>query len=546
MKLVEVVAVEDRSRAEGGHAVILLRGVERAPPGVTFNLTPMVAEDDEETEPPVPGLTGLRALEVTMTADGMALAIGPDIAESALFVPGAAVEITLPDVGVRGEFPWPAVTPLARPKRRNIMLKRNSADPLLRQSPAAPAVETVQPEAPGSSVQMQPQLASEAPADVPETTGHLPTQSSGRRPIVLSSTLPRRAIPDRAPDRENDPAPQAEPETPTASALSPIAAVRSPGAHTLPAQAEIDPAPASTPASTPAPTPIRTTAPTPAMIEPARHEVAQPGPAVDSSVAADAIAAPEGLRPAARTSQAAQQPSRRAGGTMSAGSAVALTAAVLVAGQIIALRALNLSVVPRQSATTAATTAGNEPIAAARVADPVPTHTPAPDKAQPGGPPAPEVPPLSQRNVYEVIAAGPLSPRGVAAAGVTPAKSLQLAHGLLHGPEAERDAEEAAYWLKHYLAGAQGGDSVRIALTQLGSAYAQPVRGERDFASARIVWELSAALGDTVAMCFLGAMHEHGLGGPRTGNVAATWYERASALGRTCATSGHGAGSERR
>lgn len=542
MKLVEVVAVEDRSRAEGGHAVILLRGVERAPPGVTFDLTPVVAEEDEETEPPVPGLTGLHALEVTMTADGMALAIGPDIAESALFVPGAAVEITLPDVGVRGEFPWPAVTPLARPKRRNIMLKRNSADPLLRQLPAASAVEPVQPEASGSNVKMQPQPASEAPADVPETTGHLPAQSSGRRPIVLSTTLPRRAIPDREPDRKNDPAQQSEPETPTASAHSPLAGFRSPGAHGLPAQAAIDPAPARTTAPAPAPTP--------AMIEAARHEVAQPGPAVDSSVAAIANAAPEGLPPAARTTQAAQQPSRRAGVSMSTGSAVALTAAVLVAGQIIALRALNLSVVPRQSATTAATsnatTAANEPISAAPVADPVPVHTPALDKPQPAGRPSPEDQPLPLRNVYEVIAAGPLSPRGVAAAGVTPAKSLQLAHGLLHGPEAERDAEEAAYWLKHYLAGAQGGDSVRIALTQLGSAYAQPVRGERDFASARIVWELSAALGDTVAMCFLGAMHEHGLGGPRTGSAAVTWYERASALGRTCATSGHSAGSERR
>jgi TPR repeat protein len=109
-----------------------------------------------------------------------------------------------------------------------------------------------------------------------------------------------------------------------------------------------------------------------------------------------------------------------------------------------------------------------------------------------------------------------------------------LAHDLLHGPESGRDPEEAIFWLKRYITGTSGGERTRIAMTQLGSAYAMPIRGDRDLASARTAWELAAAMGDAVAMCFLGAMHEHGLGVPVATGTAATWYERAAAAGGTC------------
>ena len=552
MKLVEVVAVEDRSRAEGGHAVIFLRGVEGARESVTFDLVPVVADDDEDPERPAVGLTGLHALDVTMTTEGMALAIGPDIAESALFVPGAAVEITLPDVGVRGEFPWPAVTPHARPKRRNIMLKRNSADPLLRRSTAsAPASEDqLQPPANSSSI-LPPVPPENPPASAPVERNAAdeapPPQSGGRRPIVLSSTVPRRAVQDGATGPVAEPAQMAGPAaTPAGRPLTGLEPVPVETRGTALRASPGDEAPeTAVPVSSPEPVtqalpPQIDGAATRNVDREAKSDESRSNPAAATTV----VAAPEETLPTLVPPPARDTSAARAPRLMSTGSAVALSAAVLVAGQMIALRALNLTVVPRQ----AASISPSGPAAA--VPSPVPGNSPAP-AIVPGGPEPERVlhagtQASPQRSVYDAIAAGPRSPRGVAAAGVSPAKSLELAHLLLHGPETERDAEEAAYWLRHYLAGATGGDHVRIALTQLGSAYAQPVRGERHYASARVVWELSAALGDPVAMCFLGAMHEFGLGTPLESRIAATWYDRATALGRICATAGQGGGSEGR
>lgn len=472
MKLIEVVAVEDRSRADGGHAVILLRGVERAPPGVAFDLKPMAAGGDDETEAPLLGLTDLRALGVTMTADGAALSIGPEIAESPLFVPGAGVEITLPELAVRGEFLWPAITPHARPKRRNIMIRRNVADPLQRPVAAsgsplpagreASAVESAAAVVPFATVRGA-ELA-RAPETSPEP------QIAARRPIVLSSAQPRRSLAEPASPPEGD------------------AALADPVTH-------------------------------PGKVDLARETSAPRVPA-DNKAHEPASASP--VRSAGDASSLPSPTGARVGRSISAGSAVALAAAILVAGQVIAFRALNLSVVPRPAPASA-----TEPVVVATAALP---------KAEPTSPPASVASLEPQRSVYDVISAGPHSPRGVAAADVSPAAALQRAHALLHGSQAERDPEEAAYWLKRYLSEASGGDPIRIALTQLGTAYAQPVGGARDFASARIVWELSSALGDPVAMCFIGAMHEHGLGVAPASRTAKAWYERAAVSGRTCAS----------
>ena len=520
MKLIEVVAVEDRSRAEGGHAVILLRGVEHAKPGVTFSLKQIAEErdGDEETETPLAGLTDLRALEVTMTADGMALSVGPEIAESALFVPGAAVEITLPELGVRGEFLWPAITPHVRPKRRNIMIRRTAADSLPRPAAANEGSAVAEPEAivPASApavatsaivpeVELVP--ASVTPLDLapavlaePSTVPPEPQpQPAARRPIVLRSSLPRRPV--------------AEPVARLADDEGPAGVI------------------AGQPAGDVRVAAVAVSMPDTSSSAPAKETAAPAAPA--------AATEQEELRGSPARSnlntEASVPPSPERGGrTISTGSAVALAAATLLAGQVIAFRALNLSVVPRQTVGTVDTAPS-----VAAVATPKAEPAPAPKQV-----PAPPSPP--QRSVYEVIWAGPQSPRGVAAADVSPAKALQLAHALLHGNDSERDPEEAAYWLKHYLASASGGDPIRIALTQLGSAYAQPVQGQRDFASARIVWELSSALGDPVAMCFIGAMHEHGLGIYQSSRIAKAWYDRAADLGRVCAQAPQGAAGEAR
>lgn len=105
MHRVEIEAVEDRSRAEGGHAVVLLRGVTAAPDSVRLRLRPV--EVDRVPADAASRLAGdLAPLAAVATDDGLALTLGPDITGNPALIPGTAVEIVLPDLEVRGDFLW--------------------------------------------------------------------------------------------------------------------------------------------------------------------------------------------------------------------------------------------------------------------------------------------------------------------------------------------------------------------------------------------------------------------------------------------------------
>lgn len=463
MKQIEVEAVEDRSRAEGGHAVILLRGVDRMAGAFRFRLRP-VEQDAVGPDAAALAEEDLAPLVIDVRPEGLALTVGPDITERPSLVPGTVLEITLPDADVRGELLWPAVTPQARPKRRNIMTRRSPSDPLPRPVGAAPtglAADIVAEPTPALQPEADRPAATEPVASSPvaEASDVPPAAAPLRRTLVVPAARPLHEPIGRSPLTQDDAVPAAgeAAEAKAATATNDIAVAP----------------PASAPRmAVDEPTPEADVAPAPAMPATGRRGI-------------------------------------------SASSAAALAVAVMIGGQIMALRALDLGVVRRSAPTVA--------------------EVPAPVAAAPAS--APESSPAGdQPSVYDILAAGTRSPRGVAAEGVSPAKAVQLAHALMHGPEAERDPDEAIYWLKRYVLGTSGTEHSRIALTQLGSAYAQPARGRRDFVSARLAWELAAALGDPVAMCFLGAMQEHGLGVAADKQRAGTWYERAAAAGRNCAS----------
>ena len=439
MERIDVEAVEDRTRVEGGHAVILLRGVRTSPRSARFILRALEPDDlppetlalfEGEHEP----------LLVAVTEDGISLSIGPEIAASPALLPGTLMEITLPEAGLRGEFVWPAITPLARPKRRNIMTKRSFGETQV--VPARPIGDG---------------------------------RFLGTTDTFYFPTL----------------------ETPVDPGQTP---------------APVEPDPEAVPAQTPAPT--ATLAPTPRADPVVRRNIvvtaAQPriAPTAPPRVAEE----PALLAPGLATSEndASQQldtthPASRSR-QYATSSIAAVTAGVLAAASLIGLRLADLKVVKRTPAALTNTTTA---------ASAMPT-------------------PL--RSIYDVVAAGPVSPRGATAEGVSPAKALQYAHVFLHGPEAQRDPPEAIYWLKRYLMSGAGMEPARIALTQLGSAYAQPSRGDRDLESAVIAWELAGALGDPVAMCFLAAVHETGLGVPADAVQARSWYQRSTSAGGSCAS----------
>jgi TPR repeat protein len=93
------------------------------------------------------------------------------------------------------------------------------------------------------------------------------------------------------------------------------------------------------------------------------------------------------------------------------------------------------------------------------------------------------------------------------------------------------DLKEGEFWIRRGVSRFMSDGRLRWALTQLGSVYAAPGETSPDFEKARMMWEISGALGDAVALCFLGNLHEYGLGIPVNRDVALTWYERARAAG---------------
>jgi len=141
---------------------------------------------------------------------------------------------------------------------------------------------------------------------------------------------------------------------------------------------------------------------------------------------------------------------------------------------------------------------------------------------------APAAPPQSLEDLFST---GPVSPSGQAAGAVAEGDRLALADRLLAEGDEQANRNEAKFWLRQELASIVAQPRTRWALTQIGSLFADPRTGTPDYAKARSVWELSAGQGDPVAMCFLGSLHEHGLGVPADRNRALGYFQRAKALG---------------
>ena len=116
-------AYEDSSRAEGGHAAILLRDVPGVPSPFYFRIRPLDAARSGDRNG---GWIGGSHTPVASrsTDQGFELIAGPAITENEQLLPGTVVEIEVPAGGVRGEFLWPNIAPLMRPRRKSIVVAR--------------------------------------------------------------------------------------------------------------------------------------------------------------------------------------------------------------------------------------------------------------------------------------------------------------------------------------------------------------------------------------------------------------------------------------
>jgi MFS family permease len=163
-------------------------------------------------------------------------------------------------------------------------------------------------------------------------------------------------------------------------------------------------------------------------------------------------------------------------------------------------------------------------------ADAVETATPARALAKADSPDAGRQ--AAAAAIDALLAQGPVSPRGVPAAGASADQALRRADRALAGNGEGRDQAEAAYWLRHALQLRLDAVQLGWALTQLGSIHASPEPGAApDHAAAHRLWEAAALAGDPVATCFLARLYAQGLGVAQDMRRAGQLQDRARRAG---------------
>ncbi len=414
MGQVTIEAFEDRTRADGGHAIILLTGLKEVPHHPAFRLRPAGLEQDSDLPFAWPEGELLPAT-AKVTSRGVELVVGPDIAENPLLTAGTPLEIVLTEANIHGEFLWPAIQPMARPKRRSLVARAAPRDERLE---SIRRIE--QPEAPA------------------RTESH------------------RHSIADRG-----EPANTRKEQT----AMS---------------ESSHEAAPATVAASGAENLQKRDNAEFVTFYPHARG---------------GRLNVEKKARTAGAANFAAVMPNTPGG------MAAAIIAGVILVQGLLVVARSGPSVNPAALATTPLMAIDNKPQ------------------------------PQQSDQLFEALASGPTSPRGVNGRDTSGNRALETAQTMLQGPDSSRDTEEGAFWLKRYLQGALGDERTLRALTHLGSAYAEPTGRAPDYTKARLVWEMAGALGDPVAMCMLGIVHENGLGVVRDKKKALPWYERAKTAG---------------
>ena len=425
METINVEAFEDRKHPEGGHVVILLAGLKAVPSRPSFRLRPVGADANDDLPSAWPEGKHL-PLTARVTTSGVELVVGPDLAENPMLAPGTAVDIEFADAALRGDFLWPHINPLARPKRRSII---GRPQPREEHPDSAPV--------PGRH------------GDRPDTRPSLTTVGERR---IMKKEL------SAMPEGSTHVAPQHM--APAENAESGRRSVTS-------------------------------------------DETSKPQKREPSDFVTFYPHARGGRLKAEKTTSgflkghlAAAMPT-----TLGGISGAIVAGVLLVHGAILVLQQGPGNVVASPAAAPAALS----------------------EQAAVGTLPADAL--------FEALFTTTTSPRGVNARDIGSGKSLENAQAALGGADAARDTEEGSFWLKRYLQGALGDDRTLRALTHLGSTYAEPVGRAPDYTKARLVWEMAGAMGDPVAMCLLGVMHENGLGLVRDKKKALPWFERAKKAG---------------
>lgn len=511
MTIMKIEVFPDTSQPAGGHAVIRLKGIALLPPGSTFRIDPI---DDSLDDGDIDGWPrgDLHPLDTRQTPEGIELRVGPDVVDAPMLEPGTPVTISVPNSKLTAELIWPDL-------------------PLSSKAASAPVVM--------SPSQMAAELAANERAKVEAAQAEKAALAAAEAAKVAEAARAAKAADAARAEAERMKRPAAGPATaPPALDDTPQQDRIAAAARQLEAALALEPDEGKPGAARPASlanaleqaaTPAKVAEPTPARgFASAASPVAAPPRSVNATLsslkpAADRPEAPSALLPERdislptivlkRVSEATpgsaatgvagtklrretidgqvsppQQPSRLMPFLAGAGVAGIALAAFLA---VTALRPSGVTVINQGASLDA-------------------THRAA---------------------IADAFTVGTQSPRGEVATDVDLPTALRLADYNLHGVDRPIDRAEAEFWLKKAMSLTASHSQIRWAMTQLGTLSAEPVTGSPDYEKARLLWEISAANGDPVAMCFLGTLMEHGLGLAADRAKALDYFKRARGSG---------------
>lgn len=509
MTIMKIEVFPDTSQPTGGHAVIRLKGIALLPPGTTFRIDPI---DDTLDDGDFDGWPrgNLSPLDTRQTPEGIEMRIGPDIVDAPLLEPGTPVTISVPDSKLSAELIWPDL-PLSSS---------------LRQAP----------------VVMSPsQMAAELAATERARTEAANAARAAKEAELAAATRAEKARVEAARfEAARFEAERLAKKPPTKPVAVPAAAAPTQQQRLAAAARELQAALALEPQDT-----------KPGTLAKALDSMPPANKAADDALANLASANIGGDRPrsnnhgSATLSSLSKSTSDRLESTLTATPDRDHSLPTII---------LKRSDAPGNPPSTIETSKLRRETIDGRLA---PQSTPSRIMPFLAGAGAAAIalaallavtslrsgsnspPPISgvqmaaaqKSGLADAFTVGTQSPRGEIATDVDLPTALRLADYNLHGVDRPIDRAEAEFWLKKAMSLTASHSQIRWAMTQLGTLSAEPVTGTPDYEKARLLWEISAANGDPVAMCFLGTLLEHGLGLSADRTKALEHFKRARGAG---------------
>ncbi|MEQ1696235.1 MAG: tetratricopeptide repeat protein [Hyphomicrobiaceae bacterium] len=521
MSIMKIEVFPDTSQPAGGHAIIRLKGIALLPPGTTFRIDPI---DDSLDEGDFEGWPrgNLSPLDTRQTPEGIELRIGPDVVDAPLLEPGTPVTISVPDSKLSAELIWPdlplssTVTPAAVVMSPSQMAAELAATDRAK-TEAANAAKVAKEAELAAAARAENERAEAASAEKARVESERIEAARIETARAEAERLAKLAAASALPDNTT----QQQRMAAAARQLEAALALEPDEPTTVGTLAKaLDAMPASSKTASEALSNLAATAS-------GTDRPRQANTATLSSLSKPATDRPTDRLDATATALPERDHSlptiilKRADAPGNPPSTIETTK---LRRETIDGRLATQSSPSRLLPFLAGAGAAGLALAALLA---VSSFRPGPAAPISGAQMA-----ASQKPVLaDAFSVGTQSPRGEIAVDVDLPTALRLADYNLHGVDRPIDRAEAEFWLKKAMSLTASHSQIRWAMTQLGTLSAEPVTGSPDYEKARLLWEISAANGDPVAMCFLGTLLENGLGLGADRARALEQFKRARSAG---------------